>query len=227
VESTRIESLVRSLTESSSRRGLLRGASVTALALAAMRLPLDAEAKNKKKGKKKKKKKKTQPVTPAPPPSPVTRADALCPGAANDAVTILDVNARIAQTFTAIASGPLVRAEVRVIKPPATLGDFILRLAPVDGSGVPTNIVLAETPLLDINVPNGPSTVSFTFANPASVVAGTTYALVLTRSGSDQLAWGGKMGDGCTGTAFLSPSQSAPFAAVGGLDLIFATFVTS
>src|SRR5215211_8706147 len=153
---SRLDSLVRSLGEAPTRRGLLGGISATALVLATTRLPIEAEAKKHKKHKKKKHKK--QPAT------PVTKADATCVGPATDGISIADVNARLAQTFTAIASGPLVKAEVRVIEPPGTLGDYILRLSPVDGAGVPTNIVLAETPLLDVNVPNGQSTATFTFA---------------------------------------------------------------
>ena len=227
----RLDSLVRSLGEAPSRRGLLTGLSATALALAATRLPIAVEAKKAKKQKHKKKKHKKQPATPQTTPqtpaTPVTKADAVCPGPTNDAYAIGGVDWRLAQTFTALTSGSLVKAELLLSEPAGSLGDYVLRIAPADGAGIPTNIILAETTVLDINVPNGKSTVSFTFANPASVVAGNSYALVLTRPGSDKLVWLGHIGDSCTGTTYLSESQFGEFVAVGNIDLIFQTFVNS
>jgi hypothetical protein len=190
--------------------------------LAATRLPIDAEAKKKKKHKKKKHKK--QPATPQ---TPVTKADAVCPAPTNDAYAIGGVDWRLVQTFTALASGSLVKAELLLSEPAGSLGDYVLRIAPTDGAGIPTNIILAETAVLDIDVPNGKSTVSFTFAAPASVVAGNSYALVLTRPGSDKLVWLGHIGDSCLGTTYFSESQFGPFFPVGNIDLIFQTFVSS
>ena len=227
----RLDSLVRSLGEAPSRRGLLTGLSATALALAATRLPIAVDAKKAKKQKHKKKKHKKQPATPQTTPetpaTPVTNADAVCPGPTNDAYAIGGVDWRLAQTFTALTSGSLVRAELLLSEPAGSLGDYVLRIAPADGAGIPTNIILAETAVLDINVPNGKSTVSFTFAAPASVVAGNSYALVLTRPGADKLVWLGHIGDSCTGTTYLSESQFGEFVAVGNIDLIFQTFVNS
>jgi len=205
---------------------LLTGLSATALALAATRLPIAVEAKKAKK-KHKKKKHKKQSATPQTPATPVTKADAVCPGPTNDAYAIGGVDWRLAQTFTALTSGSLVKAELLLSEPAGSLGDYVLRIAPADGAGIPTNIILAETAVLDIDVPNGKSTVSFTFANPASVVAGNSYALVLTRPGSDKLVWLGHIGDSCTGTTYLSESQFGEFVAVGNIDLIFQTFVNS
>jgi hypothetical protein len=233
VDATRIDALVRSLSAPSSRRGLLRGASATALALAATRLPADTEAKKKKKGKKKKNRKQDStnqpPISPpsTPATAPYTKTDAVCPGPSNDAFGIVDLNARLAQTFTAIASGPLVSAELRLTEPAGSTGDYVLRLSPIDAAGIPTNTVLAETQVADGNVPNGQSTVTFDFANPASVEAGVSYALVVTRPGSNQLVWVGQTGNACTGTAFMSPSQDAAFIAVGNIDFTFTTYVTS
>jgi hypothetical protein len=223
----RLDSLVRSLGEAPSRRGLLTGLSATALALAATRLPIAVEAKKAKKKKHKKKKHKKQSATPQTPATPVTKADAVCPGPTNDAYAIGGVDWRLAQTFTALTSGSLVKAELLLSEPAGSLGDYVLRIAPADGAGIPTNIILAETAVLDIDVPNGKSTVSFTFANPASVVAGNSYALVLTRAGSDKLVWLGHIGNSCTGTTYFSESQFGQFVAVGNIDLIFETFVNS
>jgi hypothetical protein len=77
-------------------------------------------------------------------------------------------------------------------------------------------------------VPDGPSTLSFAFANPATVVAGVRYALVLSRSGSGSLGWDGRNGDTCPGQAFISDDQTAPFdTSVGEVDLHFTAFVQS
>jgi hypothetical protein len=223
MEINRFDAIVRSFTAKSSRRGLLRGASVTALTLAATQLPLAAEAK--KKGKKHKKHNKPSPTpTPA---MPQTAADAVCPGPSDDAAATPAVDARLAQTFLALASGPLVRAELRLSKPIGSLGDYILRISPTDGAGVPTNIVLAESLVPDVAVPTGVSTVEFTFASPASGVAGTRYALVVTRPGSDKLIWLGHMGNSCEGTTYFSPSINGAFVPLGNIDLIFANFVSN
>lgn len=224
METNRFEAVVRSFSDTSSRRWLLRGASVTALALAASQLPLVAEAR--KKGKKRKKHKKPAPGSPAP-TAPQIAADAFCPSPSDDAAAIPAVDARLAQTFIALASGSLVRAELLLSEPIGSLGDYVLRVNPTDAAGVPTNIVLAESLVPDVAVPSGKSTVEFTFASPASVVAGNRYALVLTRPGSDKLIWLGHMGDSCEGTTYFSPSSDGAFVPLGNIDLIFATFVSS
>ena len=206
-----------------SRRSLFAG--LTGGLLMALPLALGTEdAAAKKKGKKHKKKHKKQPATPQ---APTIKSDAVCPGPTNDAYAIGGVDWRLAQTFTALTSGSLVKAELLLSEPAGSLGDYVLRIAPADGAGIPTNIILAETAVLDINVPNGKSTVSFTFANPASVVAGNSYALVLTRPGSDKLVWLGHIGNSCAGTTYFSESQFGQFVAVGNIDLIFETFVNS
>jgi hypothetical protein len=134
----------------------------------------------------------------------------------------------LAQTFVALASGALVSAQLPLVKQPGTAGEYLLRLGPVDGSGLPTNDVLAETSVSNLSVPTGSSTVTFTFANPAAVAAGTQYALILTRPGSTHLQWDGHLGDTCAGRGFVSTDQAAPFAEeIEGLDLIFTTFVSA
>jgi hypothetical protein len=108
------------------------------------------------------------------------------------------------------------------------MGDYILRLGPLDASGIPTNDVLAEASVANAAVPDFESIVNFVFVKPATVGAGTEYALILTRPGGDLLAWDGHINDTCAGSAFVSRDQSAPFlAAPPGIDLIFTTFVSS
>lgn len=168
------------------------------------------------------------PVPPPPsPPGPSVKPDASCPGPA-DSASASSGNTRFAQTFTAIASGPLVRADLRISKANNSLGDYILRLSAVDASAEPTNTVLASALLPNDDVPSGSSTVSFAFPMPFSVVAGVQYALVITRPGANQLQTNGYGNDTCTGGAFHSPDQDNPFAPSATLsDLVFATFVMS
>jgi hypothetical protein len=161
---------------------------------------------------------------------PITRVDATCTGAREGFIADVDGDARLAQTFTALASGPLVRAEIPISKDAGSDGDYILRLSPLDGAGVPTNDVLAEAAVADDTLPLGESTLTFTFTSPAPVVAGVTYALVLTRPGIGVVAWVGENIDNpCAGRAFFSPDQTTPFTddVAPGTDLFFTTFVTS
>ena len=133
---------------------------------------------------------------------------------------------RLAQTFTAAASGNLIRAELAIEKEADSLGDYFLHLAPVDNFGVPTNDVLAVAPVTNQAVPAGTSTVSFSFPSPAALTAGVQFALVLNRSGTDLMGWRGVTGDQCGGLSFKSANQTAPFTSFGeGLDLIFRAFV--
>jgi len=228
----RCDELLGFLSASPSRRSLFAG--LTGGILMALPLALGTEevaAKKKgKKGKKGKKRKQQTPTpqTPATPATPVTKVDATCSGPNHEGFGEFNGDYRFAQTFTALASGPLVRAELPIYKVAGSGGAYILRLSPVDGAGVPTNTVLAWASIPNLSVPGDEdTTVTFTFADPASVVAGAQYALVLTRPGSNQLLWVGHVGGTCSGSVFFSPSQTAAFTADAGLDLIFTTFVTS
>jgi len=222
-----LAALLRSFSAAASRRGVLTalaGGLLAPLPLARDVAETDAK-KNHKPGKKRKTRKKDKPSPP--PPSPVTRADATCAAQTNE-FFIADGNTRFAQTFTALTSGPLVSAQLQLNKDVGSAGDYILQISVVDNFGVPTNEVLAKTSVANVTVPNGTSTVTFPFASPFSVVAGTQYALVLTRPGSVNVSWHGLGGDACPGGAFKSPNQTAPFAAISAeSDLLFTTFVRS
>jgi len=216
-----------------SRRSLFAG--LTGGLLMALPLALGSEgAAAKKKRQKHKEKDKKQsatpqtPATPQIPTTPVTKADAMCSGPSGITIGGSDGDHRLAQTFTALASGPLVRAELPTIKLAGSGGAYILRLSPVDGAGVPTNTVLASASIPNVSVPDGIATLTFTFADPASVVAGAQYALVLTRPGSNQIAWSGHVDGTCSGSKFSSQSQTAAFLALAdSVDRNFTTFVTS
>jgi hypothetical protein len=214
-----------------SRRGVLAALTSGLLAASPFALVAD-ETEARKNGKRQRKRKKqarrkqrqdTNQQLP-PPPAPVVRPDARCVGSGDTDFGGAD-NTRLAQTFTALSNGALVRADLTVAKLEDALDDWILRLSPVDDAGEPTNRVLAETFVPDANVPRGASTVvTFAFANPFSVVAGTTYALVLTRG--ELFLWTARNGDICQGAAFHSPSQTAPFTETD-IEFVFRTFVAS
>jgi hypothetical protein len=229
-----IDTLARTLASSPSRRRVLVG--LTGGLLAALPSALirdDIEAKKKGKGKRKKKKKhKQQQVAPAPPLPPVlvTNADAACSGAEDFWYVGNDGNnARLAQTFTAIASGPLVSVQVLTRKFTGTAGDYTLQLNTVDATGKPTNTVLAAASLSSLDLPDEVIALAdFAFPSPFAVAAGAKYALVLSRAGLDVFSWFGHDGNTCLGGAFLSTSQTAAFTSpFAGIDLIFTTFVTS
>jgi hypothetical protein len=210
--------LRQSMSGLASRRGILGGLASVLAATGLTSITADGlEARKKGKTKKKRKARK-----------PKVRADARCSGVSDAGFGVGDGDIRLAQAFTARTSGPLVRADLAIAQSVQSTGDYILHLGAVDAFGVPTNEILAATSVPSLDVPDGLSTLSFSFARPFSVVAGTQYALVLTQPGSDFLRWNGQNGDLCPGRAFVSIDQSAPFESSGNqIDLIFTTFVRS
>jgi hypothetical protein len=202
------------LASASSRRGLLGGLAAGLL----MADPVGAAAKRKVKRKKRNKKKDRI----------RTRADALCAESTGSSVALPSPDARVAQTFTAIRSGTLVRVEVEISNSAGTVGDYFLQVAPVDAFGVPTNEVLADAAVASEAVPDGISRVDFPFPQPPKVVAGDRYAVVLSRPEVGP-QWSGRSGDGCPGgRAFVSDDLTAPFRSLSlSFDFIFTTFVRS
>jgi hypothetical protein len=233
MDAARFIDFLRSLTATTSRRGWLSGLAVGLLAA----LPFvrgASEAAGKKKHKRKKKKKKTvsppplsPPPSPPPPPPPTTKADASCPGPGNSTFSTIGSN-RFAQTFTALASGQLVSAQAVLEKDPNSIGAFIMHLVTVDAAGVPTNTVLDTATVANSQVPNGLSTVTFSFPSPATVAAGSQYALVVTRPGANFVRWRGHGSDVCAGAGFTCPNDSGQFAISDPpRDFLFTTFVNS
>lgn len=150
--------------------------------------------------------------------------DATCPGPREASYSHPGSgNNRFTQTFTPQISGALTNAELEINKFGPS-GDFIVQILETDGSGVPTNTLLASTTIPDAAVPAGFSTIGVDFANPPTVTAGQTYALVVTRPGGG-LAVGVRQGDDCPGALFISLSQTGSFTQVGDLDLVFTVFV--
>jgi hypothetical protein len=206
----------------------LRGLAGAGFTLSALRLADTAGARRGKKHKKRGKGKKKRKRIPSPAPDVKSRLDATCLVLGGSGQVASDGNQRVAQSFTALATGPLVTAQLAIGKFAESAGDFVLRLTPLAGDGIPTNGVLAEATVTNAHVPVGESAVTFGFAAPAPVAAGTQYALVLTRPGGSSFAWLGRQGgSGCLGRAFTSSSQADPFAPIDNLDLHFMTFVIS
>ena len=133
-----------------------------------------------------------------------------------------------AQTFTPLASGQLVSAQFAIIKNTGSIGDYILRLTTVNGSGVPTDTVLTAAVVPNGAVADGDSLVTFTFANPFPVVTTTIYALVLARQGPGVPGVRGFEADTCAGAAFRKTSAAGSFSPINfPSDIFFATFVSS
>jgi hypothetical protein len=140
-------------------------------------------------------------------------------------------NQRIAQTFVARNSGGLVIARIDVRKGPDIYGDpahgdYYVQVLPVDPTtGRPINTLLASTIVLDSTVPEGDSIITAAFANPAILRRGLEYALVLTRPGAEQLAYGVRNYDRCFGAIYVSNTQSGEFFGGGFQDMVFETYV--
>lgn len=167
------------------------------------------------------------PNPPPPPPSPVTRADVACAPPGDESAT---GPLRFAQTFTPSTSGELVTVQMLVRKDEGTDGDYFLRIGPVDANGVPTNDTpLAFTSIPDADVPvQSTSLLTFDFATPATVTAGTQYALILSRSESHVLTVRGYDSDTCAGSAWGGILPNDPFEPLPGFfDLVFTTFIRS
>ena len=127
-----------------------------------------------------------------------------------------------------LGSGKLSSAQSNVTKNvPDPPGDYTMSIATVDGAGVPTNSVLASTTIPESAAPGGSINVPITgtFAQPAAVTAGTTYALVISRpaAGANGLRLQGRT-SGCPGSMFRSTSQTNPYTD-NGADLVFNAFV--
>jgi hypothetical protein len=155
--------------------------------------------------------------------------DASCPGPPDSDVFSSNGGKRVAQTFTALHSGALTTAQMSITKS-GTPGDWVIQIDSVDGSGTPTNTVLASTSVPDssVTMTGVPVTITGSFAAPATVVAGQHFAIMVSRPGSDFISVGRRMGNVCPGGAFAAdPSPAAFSSLVADIDLVFATFVVT
>jgi hypothetical protein len=151
--------------------------------------------------------------------------DANCPGPAGSMVTT-PVNGRVAQTFTAQSTGTLVEGSFVPNKASGSSGDYVIQILSLDGSGSPTNTVLATATIPNPSVPNGFSTITGTFNPPATVVAGQSYALGASRPGPSSLTVAESNTNACPGAEFTSGSLTGPWvAAPAQFDMLFAVYV--
>jgi hypothetical protein len=153
--------------------------------------------------------------------------DASCP-APREFTSSIAGFVNVAQPFTAQGTGRLTEAQVDVIKFGSdTPGDWVLRITEVDGSGSPTHGVLAETTVPFSAIDIGSSTITGSFSDAPTVVAGGQYALVISRPAGNVLRFGTRSGDDCPGRIFTStpPNPFLPIGASPGSDLVFAVFV--
>ncbi len=213
----------RAISTFTSRRGLL--ATATAGLFAVRQLAdgaITSEAKKKRNRKKKGKNKRNKNDRTE------TRVDAICPELTDDGSLGLGEGRFLAQTFTALNSGRLVRAELLIDTLPDGPGDLTLQLRHSNASGVPTDDVLAETLVASSDVPAEASTVSFAFPNPPAVAASQEYALVLSQRGPRSVVWKGQSGDTCDGQASRREPGAERFEVLSdGNDFIFTTSVRS
>jgi hypothetical protein len=130
---------------------------------------------------------------------------------------------RFAQTFSPSLSGPLTRVEIDVVQA-GTPGAYVVQLMGVDsGTGLPNNTVLASTTVPD-SMPDQEYLLSATFSPAASVVAGQSYALIITRPGSDTLKTGIRFD--CPGEFFYSPAGTSDWLVdAPNEDFVFTAFV--
>ena len=135
-----------------------------------------------------------------------------------------DGNKKVAQTFTAIHSGALDTAQMTVANPnPLTPGDWQLELAATNG-GQP-GAVLAATTVADTLGPAAQGVITGTFSSPATVTAGTLYALLVSRPGSNGYEVAEEGGDPCPGQGFYQSAVAGPFVEFPFVDFGFATTV--
>ncbi len=216
-------SLEQAPTAPTSRRGLLAVASSGLLAawqLANGATTSEAKKKRNRKRKQKSNRKKNDRT--------VTRVDAVCAELTDDGSIGMGEGRLLAQTFTALNSGQLVRAELLIDTGSNGLGDLTLQLRDANASGLPTDDVLAETFVASSDVPAGRSTVSFSFPNPPAVAARREYALVLSQRGPRSVVWQGQRGDTCDGQASRREPGAERFEVLfDGTDFIFTTLVRS
>ncbi len=162
--------------------------------------------------------------------APQGNLDASCQVSANQA-SRFNRDQQAAQTFTAANSGKLTSAQVQVDKDAAEgSGDYVLKIATVDSSGVPTASVLASATIPNSSVPLGQQTLTANFPldSAPQVVAGQQYALIVQRGNNDTLLTLYERGDNpCPGGSHYWSTAGGPFIQIdGNRDLIYATYVT-
>jgi hypothetical protein len=150
--------------------------------------------------------------------------DANCPGPSSSSVSF-GTDSRRAQTFTALHTGIVIRAETEITKGQDG-NNFQLQILATNALGTPLNGILGAATIPNASVPLGPSTLSGTFQTPASVVAGQQYALVVTRPGDDGFTLRDRIGNPCPGQEFASNTSIDAFNPDDpAYDFVYQVFV--
>jgi hypothetical protein len=153
---------------------------------------------------------------------------ASCPGPRENTVTNGSDNDRLAQIFVPTMGGNLTRAEIDYQEPAGKTGNYVIQILAVDGTGTPTDTVLAQTTAADL--PDGTvTTLNAVFSNPAAVVAGQTYALALSRPGSGLSAflWGMRNDTAaCPGKIWFQIGGTGPWNGSFTGEGLFSVFVS-
>jgi hypothetical protein len=171
--------------------------------------------------KKRKRRKKKKPTTPA----AVARPDASC--------IVPDGNtgngagaARVAQTFQALRTGQMTNATVSLrVSGPGM--DFGIEIWSVNEQDVPQTL-LGGTTIRDVPSTGfpGPRPLAATFPNPVPVVAGTRYAIVVTKGDDADMVVAS--GNPCpNGKMFTQDKISDPFTPAPNVDMFFETIVVA
>ena len=134
----------------------------------------------------------------------------------------------VAQTFTSQLTGNATRAEIEIQKAGMASEGWDVEIRTVDASATPTGVVLASTTIPYASVPDGLSLVSIPFPDPAALAAGETYALSLSRLGSDPIEFGVREGD-CPNELWLSDVDGTYvdwYPTPDPVDMVFRVFAT-
>ncbi|MFZ5814412.1 MAG: tandem-95 repeat protein [Bacillota bacterium] len=136
-------------------------------------------------------------------------------------------NYACAQVFTAGKNGGVTRVRVLVAKESGT-GDLLLQVRALNSSGEPIGTTLASEAVAAADVPGAgsPAWVDVTFATPASVTAGTQYALYMTAQPDTVYHWyDSRLNPYAGGREWLQDTDGTwdPFS---NNDLAFETYVT-
>ena len=134
-----------------------------------------------------------------------------------------------AQTITAGRTGVLDRVDLDLRRPPSRTGPLTVELREVLG-GSPGTRVLASAALPAASVPTAFGFVAVEFARPASIAAGTPYAIVAHTTQANRYVWQCTVTDlYLRGQLFLSRSAPPPAAweEAGINDARFRTYVAA
>lgn len=194
---------------------LTRRRSLGLLGVAGMVSAQDAIAGKKKRRKRKKKK-------PAM-PGPVTRADASC--IATNPLTAGVGYARVAQTFRALRTGQLTAASFLLQANGAGM-DFDVEIWSVDADNVPAAF-LGGTTIADVPETVSPNQrqLTATMPTPVPVVAGTRYALVVTKGVNAALVVSAD--NPCADGMIFYGGPGEPYFPAPAIDLHFGTVVAA